>query len=212
MDRSAAVSRIQQRLGFRSDLSTEIIAALQDAQQEVEHDPVLPWFLKFDDQSNIATVADTETVTLPTGFLRETEDDDLHWYDSTAAAADQWTEMAKHNLTYLRKNLPGEGSPQAYYLGLAKFFIFPTPDAVYNLRLIYYKADTTLATDVENQWLLYAADYLIGKAGRKIAGALRDALALSEFEKLEAAGKLRMFADSEAREHESKRPVMGGAD
>tara|TARA_Y100000310_G_scaffold94408_1_gene92036 strand:+ start:69 stop:707 length:639 start_codon:yes stop_codon:yes gene_type:complete len=212
MDRSAAVGRIQQQLGFRSDLSTEIVTALQDAQSEAERDPVLPWFLRNDDLTSFSTAADTETVALPTGFIRESEGDDLHWYDANAADADKWTELAKHDLTYLRKNLPGEGEPQAYHLGLTNLFIFPTPDAVYTLRMVYYKADTTLSTDVENQWLLHAHDYLIGKAGRKIAGPLRDALALAEFEKLEASGKLRMFADSEAREQASTRLIMGGAD
>lgn len=212
MDRSAAVTRIQRELGFRTDLSTEIIAALQDAQVELEEAVELPWFLKDEGLSDMTTVADTQTVALPTGFIREFEDDALHIYDSTADEDEQWTPLVKDTMEYLRANYPGSGTPVGYCLGVSSYFLFPIPDAIFNLRQVFYKKDTTLATDVENLWLEHAHDLMIGVAGQKIARALRDRNALVEFEKMEQKARFRLFYSGEAREHENKRYAMGGED
>lgn len=212
MTRSQAVTRIQRILGFRSDLSTEIIDALQDAQVELEESPELPWFLKNEALSGLSTIANVETVTLPSDFIREYEDDALWLFDTTAAASDQWTPLVKDDLQFLRAALPGTGKPEAYYLGVSSFFIKPTPDAVYTLKFIYYARDVILSTDVQNKWLQYAHDLMIGMAGKKIAAPTRDSVAYGEFEKLEQIGRARVLGDTTARNVENRRLAMGGED
>lgn len=209
MKRDEAVLRIQRNLGFRKDLDAVIIDALQDSQEELEREPFLPWFLREDDFTSLATTADVEKVALPAGFLREVEDDGLYYYDTTEAT---YTSLGKEDIEFLRRVLPGTGAPQAYWLSKDSIFIFPTPDAIYTLRLIYYKADTKLATNVENAWLKHAFDLVIGVAGQKVAAPIRDANAFNIFKEMEAKARARMLADSEAREHEHRRYIMGGVD
>ena len=87
MDRNAAVLRMQQTLGFRDDLETQLIAGLQDAQVDLEQGTTLPWFLKTE-VSSISTFADEERVKLPSDFLRQWEEDPL-WYFNDDAEDDE---------------------------------------------------------------------------------------------------------------------------
>lgn len=213
MIRSDAVTRIQQGLGWRSDKSTQIITALQDAQLELETAGTLPWFLKTE-VTSLVTVASTQTVSLPTDFLRESEDGDggLYLYDSTAEVEDQWKMLEKDDYNYLRDNLPGDGKPEAYYLHETQFFLFPIPDAVYNLRLIYYKKDTSLSTDVENDWLKWASDVLMWKAGLRLAEDFESATLITKMEKRLARGMARMLQDTLSRDLNGRKLTMGGPD
>ena len=212
MTRDEAVTEIQNTLGFRTDKSSEIVLALQRAQTKLEMGAVLPWFLQSDIIS-ISTVNGTETVLLPASFLREWEDDPL-WYfvAGTGGDADAWTELAKEDLAFLRDKYPGEGAPIAYAISIDKFYIFPTPDAVYTLKLIYFKADTLLTTNVTNQWLTYLPYLMVGEAGRLFTPGLRDKDAVRQFQEWAAEGRREMLVENEARMNSSRRYVMGGVD
>lgn len=209
MDRSAAVIRVQRILAFKTTLSSEIIDALQDTQVELERDPFLPWFL-ISEVTSASTVDGEERVALPTGFIREYEDDALWYFDGTAAVDEQWSELVKDDIQFLRGLHPGEGKPQAYALDELYFRIFPTPDDAYTLKTIFYKADTTLSTDVENAWLQYAHELMIGEAGLKLAVPLRDREAEVRFERMASRGRNRLITETEARAGEGRRYVMGG--
>lgn len=213
MNRDAAVTRVQQTLGFRSDKATEIVAALQDAQLELEESPTLPWFL-LTEVASIQTVDEEERVALPSDFLQEWEEDPLHYFSTVAGVsdADAWTPLAKEDLEYLRDNFEGSGAPQAYALDDSYFRIFPTPDAVYTLKNIYFKKDTTLETNVENLWLQHIPFLLIGIAGQQLGSGLRDKEALAQFARWEVKHRALMVAKTEARRHTSRRYIMGGPD
>ncbi len=210
MFRDVARARIQQTLGFRGDKEAEIIAALQDAQVMLERGAELPWFL-LSEVASITTSDGEERVPLPTDFLREWEDDPLWYFTAgTGGDADTWTELAKDDLALLRSKYPGEGAPIAYALDVKYFRIFPTPDATYTLKIMYFKTDAVLTTNIENQWLTYFPYLVMGEAGQLLASGLRDANAIAVFQDWTAKGNARMIIENEARMHASHGYVMGG--
>lgn len=212
MDRATAVARIQERFGFTTNLDTEIVAALQDSQAELEQEVELPWFL-ISEISSITTTAAEERIPVPTDFLREVDGDALWYYNSTATAdEDKWVELGKDKTDFLRATLPGSGPPEAYSLQGEQFRIFPTPDDTYTIKLVYYKQDQVLTSNVENQWLKYASDLMIGEAGVKIAIARRDQAAMQFFSSLLTRARTRLVQASQAREDSNMRYVMGGPD
>ncbi len=210
MFRDVARARIQQTLAFRTDKETEIIAALQDAQVMLERGAELPWFL-LSEVASITTTDGEERMALPTDFLREWEDDPL-WYfvAGSGGDADTWTELAKDDLALLRSKYPGEGAPVAYALDVKYFRIFPTPDDTYTLKMMYFKADAVLTTNIENQWLTYFPHLVIGEAGQLLATGLRDKDAIAIFQKWIDEGRNRMLIENEARMHASHGYTMGG--
>ena len=212
MDRDSAVTRVQRILAFHDGLSTEIADALQDAQVELEKGKTLPWFLE-SEISSISTVDGEERVKLPSDFIREWEDDPLWYFNASAEEdADKWTPLAKDDLEILRATYPGEGAPKGYNLDVKYFRIFPTPDAAYVLKMIYYKHDALLTSNVENLWLEHYPWLVIATAGVPMATSLRDADALKVFAQLEIKHHDIMVADTEARKHASGRYIMGGPD
>lgn len=215
MNRGQAIDRINQGLGFRTSLRSTIANALMDAQVLLEAEEYLPKFLVVNQQS-LVTIADTETVALPTGFLREAEDDGPLWY---LDADNGLHELHKDDMAYLRTVFIGSGdvattgAPRMYALGASNLHIFPRPDAIYNLRFSFYKAEPILDSDgIENKWLQYAHDIMIGMAGKELAADLRDINAINIFTNMEARGRNRLKGNAEAREAEGRRYVMGGDD
>lgn len=212
MLRDEAVAFIQEELGFRSDKADRIIARLKEAQKNFEEGVELPWFLKTE-VSSILTVSGEERVPLPGDFIREYENDALYYFNAAATdPEDQWVPLAKDNLQFLRTVLPGSGPPQAYALDKLYFRIFPTPDAAYTLKMIYYRQDAMLDSNIENEWLKHAPWMVIGWAGARMAAPFRDKEAKAEFEKTEARERRRLFINTEAREHENRRYIMGDPD
>lgn len=214
MLRSAAVSLIQQQLGFRSDLSSEIITNLQHAQVMLEAGPTKPWFLISED-SYIDTVADEPRLALPTDFLEEVDSAVLRYVPDDLT--DGEVDLRKDDYDILRKNYRDTttgtteaGTPEAYALQGSYFWLFPTPDDEYRIRMIYYKRDTTLSTDVENGWLKWVPYLLIGKAGGMIAAALRDPAAVGTFRAWEQEGRLLLSSQNTARDMGNQTMQMGG--
>lgn len=213
MIRSAAVSRIQRLLGFRSDKATEIIDDLQTAQIELEAEGELPWFLLVEEVS-IAVTSGDRTVAVPTGFIRQHEEGGLFLFDSTADEDEQWTQLEKATPETLRLAYQsGTGAPAAYTLVGSEFQIYPIPDDDYTLKLTkYYAKDDVLDTDIENEWLGKAHKLIIGVAGQKIAESLRDAGALQTFSSMEAEGRMELNTFQTAREEHGQVRQMGGKD
>ena len=217
MLRSAAVSRIQQYLGFRSDKSAEIITALQDTQTEFEREAELPWFLRNDGANPTLTLTlSTYGVNLPTGFLREIDEDNdggLFYYNSANEDGEEWTPIDKMSEGDAREAYQDStGEPEAYVLTETQLLVFPLADAAYILRFPFFKADTTLATDVENDWLKYAHELMIGNAGLKIAASVRDMPAIQIFAEMERRGRERIMKENVSRQEANRVRVMGGVD
>ncbi len=212
MDRAEAVQMVQDTLGFTTALESDIITRLQQAQVQLEKGTTLPWFLKTE-VSSISTFTDEERVKLPSDFLRQWEEDPLWYFDGDAEEdEDKWKALVKDDLEFLRNSFPSSGPPEAYALDDSYFRIFPTPDEAYTLKMIYYKKDEVLSSNIENLWLEHFPWLLIGKAGASLAAGLRDKEAVSVFAAFETINDAAMVKNTEARKHVSRRYVMGGAD
>ena len=212
MLRDAAVDRIQEKLGFRTDQATRAVTALQDAQLKLERRPLLPWFL-LTEVASVTAEANEERVGLPSNFLREYEEDALWLFNTTATEpADEWTELIKDDLSVLRNAHPGTGDPIKYSLTGLYFRLFPTQTEDKTLKLIYYKQAEVLSTNIENEWLKYASDLMIGMAGKDVATVLRDADAIAVFKDMITEGQAQLIIDTEARQHENTRYIIGGLD
>lgn len=212
MTRDDAVKRIQRTLAFRTDLTTEIIDSLQDAQVRLEQGAELPWFLHTE-MATINTVKGEERVPKPNDFLRELDEGSLYYFDGAAVDDDdKYTPLTKEELEYLRNNLAGSGVPKAYSLDGKYFRIFPTPDAIYSIKMIYFKKDVVLTSNVENLWLEHIPFLLIGKAGGMIAPGLRDKEAVDAFQLWEVQDLDALQRANTAYFASSRRFVMGGPD
>jgi hypothetical protein len=183
MTRLEAVTLIQDRLGQRTGIENQIVKELQAAQRRLEAGATLPWFL-LKKSTALATVANTQTLALPAGFLLENEEGGF------------WIQDTDGERTFLVKGDYGTFSvdeclldsdnpvrrPTNYSLIAGVIYFFPIPTAVYPLEMTYYGADTVLTTDAgTNLWLLNASEVLICRAGMSLAKFLRDGEALAIF-------------------------------
>lgn len=215
MTRDEAVAIIQEQLGFRSDLSTNIITNLKLAQTMLEKGPTKPWFLVSED-SYIRTTSAEQRLPLPSDFLQETDDAVLRYVPDTAT--DGEVELVKDSYDQLRvryfdpdTGVTETGEPEAYALLGEYFRIFPTPDDDYLIRQVYYKTDTVLSTNVENGWLKHCPYLIIGKAGAQIASAMRDSGALATFQRWENEGRIVLLSSTIDREMANRDMQIGGS-
>ena len=210
MDRDSAVARIQEKTGFRSDRVTEITNALQDAQDELERGQTVPWFLLQEDQTFTITppspaVATPLEVTLPSGFIKESDDQEgnLRWQQSTPGPSvfvqkmdlkEAETFFFAPRLVWWNEGVEviqsedttlSPGVPIVYVLRKSTVRIYPGPDVVYNLTWSYFAHDDRLdSSNVTNKWLTYAPWLLIGRAGLLFAMSVRDTDAIAAFQSI----------------------------
>ncbi len=215
MTRDEAVAIIQEQLGFRSDLSTNIITNLKLAQTTLETGPTKPWFL-IEEDSYIRTTAEEQRIPIPSDFLSETDQAVLRYIPDDLT--DGEIPLTKDDYDVLMANyldgLTGTietGTPEAYCLMGDYFRIFPTPDDDYLIRQIYYAQDTVLSTNVTNGWLTHFPYLLIGKAGGQLAAALRDSAAVGTFQRWEAEGRLLLVSQTYDREFANRDMQIGGS-
>ena len=211
MTRDEAVSLMLEQLGFRTDLSSNCITHLKLAQIQLEKGPTKPWFL-ISAQLSLATIAGTETVAVPTGFIQEYDQATLKYVpDDSEGLADE-VDLVKGTYDVLRVNFREveSGAPQAYALMNGNFHIFPLPDAVYSLKLIQYTKDTVLDTNIENAWLRESPKLLIGAAGKELAAALRDSAAMATFQRWENEDRLLTFSETISKEMAGFDMQVGG--
>ena len=215
MTRDEAVALIQQQMAFRTTLATEIVTNLQAAQVLLEQEPVKPWFLIAED-SYIRTEADEERVPVPDDFLEEVDEAVLRYVpDDLTEEAE--VDLVKDEYDVLRKNYADSdtgtistGPPEAYCLLGNYFRIFPTPDDDYLIRMIYYKQDDLLTSNIENGGLKYAPFLLLGRAGQMIETPVRDPTAHAEFVRWEAQGRAVLTNKAVAREMAGRSMQVGG--
>lgn len=210
MTRDEVVSLVQQGLGFRSDLTTEIITQLRYQQEEVlEKQATLPWFL-LTEFANINTVVGEERIPVPSDFLQEYEEGSLWFVDPALAEEDQWKPLAKGLLEDIKT--AETGPPKCYALTKDYFRVFPVSDEAYQLQQIYYARAAELTTNIENVWLEHAADWLMNLVGTHMAEDLSNQDATLTFQQRMLVGQKRVMDETEARKHANQRYIMGGAD
>jgi len=216
---SAAVSVIQLRLGFRTDLAASIQAELAAAQSKFEGGiplnsgtSFMPWFL-IKDTVGLATVANARTVPLPSDWLLENEEDELFYYNA-ANTDSPYTVLTKDDPDVLQANFGGTGGPQAYSLVGTGYRIYPLPDDIYPLQTSYYASDTAFDPAAENKWLKYVPNLLIGEAGMAMTIPTRESRqeVFTYFQNIRAEAISMLHILTEERLHTNRRYVMGGDD
>lgn len=226
-----AIAEVQQICGWRSDKSTEIGNALKYAQTQREMPGrTYPWFLK--QTKTITTVAGTQSYTIPTGYIQDTEERDgnLYIFSSTSL-------LAKSRTVFLKKmswkdfqekffgtwpdnnSLASEladqtdtvasGVPAFYALRSSAVVFGPTPAAVYTVNWDCWAAAATLSAGVENAWLLYAPWVLIGEAARKIGSDLENASAVAKANTILERANNDLFVSTIHREEAGRKRSMG---
>jgi hypothetical protein len=206
MTRDEAVARIAFLLGNRSDLDEAIRRELQVAQVQLELGPMLPWFLLSEEATAVLPLGQ-ERIAIPDDFLREPEEEGALWL--FVAGSEVPVELAKSQYDRARSVYSGSGRPQVYAGVAGYFYLFPLADLEYTLKLIYYAADTPLATNVENKWLKYAPDLLCGQAGGVLAAALGNAGAAALFAAMAAGARENLSRQNTARQEANRLRVMG---
>ena len=185
MLRDSAVAEVQLILGRRSDLSAEIISALQFVQTEREKPgATFPWWLMKQDQAfNI--LSGVQETALPSDFIQEVEEKDGNLrYQASATSrtfflrkmsfeqAEQhyfgvWqSDYDTNSITLIDQISPG--TPKAYVLRQNTVRIYPTPDQNYTLTWSYWGKDSVLSSNIENGWLANAPWVLIAEAALKL--------------------------------------------
>ena len=208
MDRDTMVARIQEKLGFRSTLVSNIQGALQDEQDELERGATLPWFLLSEDTvfpitPAVPASATPREYTLPTGFISEADDQDGNLrFQITTPGPQTFIEKMDYReaeefffatrkvwwdgteiVTQSTQAPPTPGQPKIYVLRRDKVRIYPGPDKTYNLLWTFYAHDQRLdGNNVTNQWSTNIPWLLIGRAGMKMAMSTRDKDAASAFQ------------------------------
>jgi|SRR3990167_5553359 len=207
--RATAVSRIQRGLGFRTDLEDEIVDALKEAQRLLERGKSLPYFLLGEDQT-LTVASGSADVSLPTGFIREKQDEPLRFTDSDNNLIK--LEKVSLDVGVTRFADVDAGKPQAYALRKSAIKFFPTRDTAYSLTWSYFVAADELTTDITNAWLTNAPEVLVGAAGMIISSDLgaNGEKAMAKFQQMFNIAWAGVFAEGVLREDENKPVIVGG--
>lgn len=217
MDRTTAVAEIKRGLGFRQTQDNTIILALQAAQRDLETGRTLPeWLLEYD--SPIVVTSGSPNITLPSRFLRMHEDYDMYYTNSDAArvfiprrgygeAYQAYVASGDENGQVIQTN---SSYPQVWVKrGRAAGILVPTPTVSFTAYLTYYKGAELLTSNVENLWLANASDLLVGLAGIKVAGTVRDKDAMAAFTTQYKLGQGSFMGEVVEDELQGRGLVMG---
>ena len=209
--RSEAVIRINDGLGFRPSghsLEPKIILRLQEAQRDLEKGKTLPRFLLQEDQT-LVLLAGTHSNPLPVGFLREDDDNRLHFFNPSSDIA-QYLKPKRYNDAVVA-NLREQGpiGPSIYVIRNQTIDFITLANVNYTLTWNYYKADALLNIDIENAWLREASEWLIGEAGYRMAKDMRDSDGVQLFDGLRTQGRAAVFGDILADEDAAGPLIMG---
>jgi hypothetical protein len=224
---SAAVSEVQQILGWRTDKATQILAALQYAQTEREKPGLtFPWWLWKEDQSLPALTINSQTLALPSDFIQDSEEKDgnIRYVPTTANARTFF--LKKMDFEIAEKNFFGDwssfwdvaieavnplspGTPKAYVLRQSSIRIYPKPDAAYVLTWSYWGKADTITLNTENAWLANAPWVLIADASKKLGADLQNGAAVATAQQIGQMAEQNMFRSTIARRESGRSRRMG---
>jgi len=208
MTRDEAVAIIQEKLSFRTGNASSIIARMQEAQRNREKGRTLPWFLLSEDQT-LSGTADVASVSLPSDFLRESEDEVPRYVDSDGDYVRELEKGSFNQLTEVWKD-SDQTTPFAYALRKSTIYVFPTPTAAWTLKWSYYAKADVLTSDIENDWLEHAPDIIIADAGLLMAADLHDNEAVQKFTATLIRAEQALMGEIVEREIGGRTLLMGG--
>ena len=208
MNRTAAVERIQEGLGFQSIQSTLIVSRLQEAQRDLEKGKTLPRFLLQETQP-LVVGAGVTSVALPTGFLRPASK--LRYVSATDQRPTFLPWHTSYELAYGAYYTEEAGKPRVAVLRNSTIDFINTTDIAYTFYWDYYKAAELLTSDIENEWLADGGGslWLMGEAGFALAQDKRDPSAIAVFDKMRTRGRAATFGDDLAYEDSVGPTYMG---
>jgi len=216
MTPNALVTMVKARLANSNDagLDSLIIDVANVAQERLERSPEIPWFLFADTDvagTNLVTVASTETVALPSNFLREPEDLEHYLWREDTDQSDPWIEMHKDDYSRIKKDLTGEGKPTGFDVLGNNLYLRQIPDAAYNLRLMYMKRDEAIvAGTTENLWLTWASDWIMAETGYIMASTyIILPIVAQAFQQERSEAAARIMGDTVARNEAGRIRKMG---
>jgi hypothetical protein len=201
MLRDALVSLIKARCKRTADtnLDATIVSEMQFIHTQVlEKNPVKPWFL-LSPWTAVSISSGVDYTALPSNFYFEHEEFKLEVYNSDEG---KYIPLEKADAGAAEKYYlyNDTSAPLVYSIEGLYFLFYPVPDQDYTARFRYYVRDTSLATNIENNWTKYAADVLLGEVGKVIAGQyLRDETLRTYFEGISNEAWARLRSENEAR-------------
>ncbi|MBF0422967.1 MAG: hypothetical protein HQL73_08245 [Magnetococcales bacterium] len=161
MKRDEAIELIRLRTGQDAIAGWDerIRLEMEMAQTSLEWDPVLPWFL-LTINDTLSITANTESFTLPNGFLRLGSQGGLYRYDG--GMDDPWVALQRDSYDNLKARKLGVGTVQWYAILGDKIHLFPVTEINTSLRIIYYQSGGSLANNTAtNPWLVHAPEVLL---------------------------------------------------
>lgn len=208
------VTLLGYRLGNRTDPDFATVALLEMklAQTKMEGMPTKPWFLEQTYTTAFATVADQEYVDLPASFLLEKDEGGLWYQDTSITTPDQWTEIEKDGYSVMKARYKAEvtGKPEKYDLIGTRIYLRPIPDAIYNLKLVGFFADSVITLNAANLWLTNVPDLILAVAGEVLASRhLQEPKLAAAFTEDVKLAYSRMVREHEARLHTNRTYSMG---
>jgi len=211
MMRSEAITIIKRGLGFRQTQDAAIIAALQQAQRDAELGQTLPdWLVVFNQSQPM--ISPLSTYTLPERFIRFHEQYPVRYM----LASDPGTPILFPKWNYLEAvNAYGArgldlGPPQVcIQMNKTQLLLIPSPDESGTLSITGYVGEPVLDSDIENKWLKYAPNYIVGMAGVHVAGDLRDRGAAEKFNSMAKIGHKALLGDIVEDELAGRPLIMG---
>jgi hypothetical protein len=208
--RSVAVTRIQDGLGFATRQSDKIILRLQEAQRELELGKTLPKFLLREDQT-FTLLAGTHSVALPTEFAR-LDDDNPPYFTAVGATIPTFVTIKRSYKDAVEANASDTpASPKVAVIRYATMDFIVPADTDYGFTWNYYFHAGLLTSDVENRWLQYAPEWLIGEAGYRMAFDARDKDAMANFDSMRKMGRAAVFGEIVVNEESSGPFIMGAS-
>ncbi|MGW8182209.1 MAG: phage adaptor protein [bacterium] len=210
------ITLIKLRLASSNDsnLDTTIITVANLVQERLQQAPELPWFLFVDTNvvgTNLSTVASTETVALPSNFLREDEDHEYVLFVQDTDEDDPWVQLTKDDYSVIKARYTGTGQPTHYDILGSYLYLRKIPDAVYTLRLLYRKKDSVIAAGTtENLWMTNVSDWILAETGKVVAETVVPMPSIAAaFGKEAMEAKVRVMNDTVARNEAARRRFMG---
>lgn len=174
MNVKAALDLLMNRLGKRNAPTLRADALLEMTliqQTDLEGAETLPWFL-ISERAEALTIPEEPRLVLPSDFIREVEDDNLHLVEEDGTVFD----IYKRGYDEGRLEISDDeepGIPQLYSIRGNYIILRPAPDREYTVMFPSYYARQEPPVDItisENQWFKWVPDLLIAKTGVIMAG------------------------------------------
>jgi len=205
--RDVALARVQDGIGFRRDMVDQIILRMQEEQRDLERGKTLPSFLLVEG-AMLELLSGEQAVDLPADFLRRSPIP-LRYYDSPSSQAFReipWRDYVSASAIYADYTPSG---PAVAALRTTSIQFFPIADSDYSISWDYYKRDALLTSNIENLWLEFAPELIIGGAGLRLSLDLRNKEGAMLFGNMYKQARQTWFSETIVEESEEI-IVLGG--